>query len=202
LAHALKTPLSVILTEARGEPGAFADLVTRQADAMGQHLELHLRRARAAARNVSHGERTPVAPVLEDLGRTLEKIFRYKDVVIDWRAPDDLLFLGERQDFLEIAGNVMENACKWSAGRVAAAAEAVNERQFRLVVEDDGPGLAEHERGEVLQRGARLDENAPGSGLGLSIVDELVRAYQGSIALGTAETGGLRVTVILPRADG
>ena len=201
LAHALKTPLSVILTEARTAPGPFADIVTRQADAMGQHLEHHLRRARAAARNVSHGERTSVAPVLEDLSRTLEKVFRGKVSSVDWRAPDDLVFLGERQDLLEIAGNVMENACKWSAGHVRATAEVVSERQFSLTVDDDGPGLAEHARGEVLQRGARLDESAPGSGLGLSIVDELVRAYQGSINLGVSEMGGLRVVLILPRAD-
>lgn len=202
LAHALKTPLSVILTEARGEPGPFGDLVTRQAEAMGQHLEHHLRRARAAARTQGYGERTSVAPLIEELSRTLEKIFRDKVAAIDWRAPDDLVFMGERQDLLEIAGNVMENACKWCAGKVRVSAEVVSDRQFSIAVEDDGPGLADHERGEVLQRGARLDESAPGSGLGLSIVDELVRAYQGSMTLAASAMGGLKLEVVLPRADG
>jgi len=202
LAHALKTPLSVILTEARNEPGPLADLVERQAAAMGQHLEHHLRRARAAARNVSHGERTPVAPLLEELSRTLEKIFRDKVSAVDWRADDELVFLGERQDLLEIAGNVMENACKWCTANVRATAEARGERQILLTVEDDGPGLADHERGEVLRRGARLDESAPGSGLGLSIVDELVRVYQGALTLEASDMGGLKVAILLPRADG
>ena len=201
LAHALKNPLSVILTEARGEPSPFGDLVTRQAEAMGQHLEHHLRRARAAARTQGYGERTAVAPLLEELSRTLEKIFRDKVSAIDWRAPDGLVFMGERQDLLEIAGNVMENACKWCAGKVRVTAEVVSDRQFSITIEDDGPGLADHERGEVLQRGARLDESAPGSGLGLSIVDELVRAYQGSMTLGASAMGGLKLQVILPRAD-
>ena len=202
LAHALKNPLSVILTEARGEPSPFGDLVTRQAEAMGQHLEHHLRRARAAARTQGYGERTAVAPLLEELSRTLEKIFRDKVSAIDWRAPDGLVFMGERQDLLEIAGNVMENACKWCAGKVRVTAEVVSDRQFSITIEDDGPGLADHERGEVLQRGARLDESAPGSGLGLSIVDELVRAYQGSMTLGASAMGGLKLQVILPRAVG
>ena len=103
---------------------------------------------------------------------------------------------------MEIAGNVMENACKWCAGKVRVSAEVVSDRQFSIAVEDDGPGLADHERGEVLQRGARLDEGAPGSGLGLSIVDELVRAYQGSMTLGASAMGGLKLEVVLPRADG
>lgn len=202
LAHALKTPLSVMLTEAEQQPGALADVVTRQAEAMSEHVDHHLRRARAAARAQSYGERTPVAPLLEELSRTLEKIFRGKVSAIDWRAPDDLVFVGERQDLLEIAGNVMENACKWCTGKVRVTAEIFGERQLSITVEDDGPGLADHERGEVLRRGARLDENAPGSGLGLSIVDELVRAYQGAVALDASSMGGLQVRVTLPRADG
>ena len=120
----------------------------------------------------------------------------------DAGAPDDLAFLGERQDLLEIAGNVMENACKWCTRRVRVTASALSARQLSLIIEDDGPGLAPETRDEVLQRGARLDENAPGSGLGLSIVDELVRAYRGAMTLGASPMGGLKVELTLPRADG
>jgi signal transduction histidine kinase len=201
LAHALKTPLSVMLTEAEGEPGALAEVVTRQAQAMREHVEHHLRRARAAARSPGSGERTPVAEVLDELSRTLERIFTGK-VRIDWDAPDELEFAGERQDLLEMAGNVLENACKWSRGRVRALAEAAPDpRRFVLTVEDDGPGLPPEMRAAVLKRGERLDENAPGSGLGLSIVDELARAYGGRLTLTESSLGGLKIVLDLPQAE-
>ena len=200
LAHALKTPLSVMLAEAAGAPGALAELVTRQAETMRTQVDHHLRRARTAARAQGSRDRTSVAPALEELARTLERIFEDKRVMVDWTAEDDLAFQGERQDLLEIAGNVMENACKWCRRGVFVSAEPIGEERLRLVVEDDGPGLPPDRRGEVLKRGARLDESAPGSGLGLSIVDELVRAYAGRIELGESEHGGLKVSVELPRA--
>ena len=202
LAHALKTPISVMLTEAERSPGALAAVVTRQAEAMRNHVEHHLRRARAAARTTGSGERTPVAEVLDELSRTLGRIFRGQ-VEIDWDAPDELDFAGERQDLLEIAGNVLENACKWSRGRVRVAAAPLDDdpRRFRLTVEDDGPGLPPDQREAVLKRGARLDETAPGSGLGLSIVDELARAYGGVLTLSDSSLGGLKIILDLPRAE-
>ncbi|MFI4975096.1 MAG: sensor histidine kinase [Caulobacterales bacterium] len=200
LAHALKTPLSVMLTEAERRPGALAKVVERQADLMRQQVDHHLRRARAAARQ-GGGERAEVEPVLDELARTLERIFRDKGVEIDWSCDEALSFSGERQDLLEIAGNVMENACKWCKGRVRVAATSLSPAQWRLVVEDDGPGLASADRDEVLRRGARLDESAPGSGLGLSIVDELARAYGGALTLGDSPLGGLQVEALLPRAE-
>jgi len=202
LAHALKTPISVMITEASQRPGPLAEVVTRQAEVMRQQVDHHLRRARAAARSQGgQGERTSVAEVLDELARTLERIFRSKGVEIDWDAPDDLWFLGERQDFMEIAGNAMENAGKFGRRKVRVRAVATGPEQMRLTVEDDGPGLPPDRRDEVIRRGARLDENAPGSGLGLSIVDELARAYRGSLDLGDSSLGGLLVAVDLPRAE-
>ena len=142
-----------------------------------------------------------MADVLDELSRTLERIFQDKGVEIDWDAEDDLYFLGERQDLLELAGNAMENAGKWCVGRVRVRATPTSAERLKLTIEDDGPGLTEAEREEVVQRGARLDENAPGSGLGLSIVDELARAYGGSLHLGEARLGGLLVELDLPRAE-
>ncbi len=96
----------------------------------------------------------------------------------------------------------MENACKWSRGRVRAmATETADPRRFRLTVEDDGPGLPPDQRDAMLKRGERLDENAPGSGLGLSIVDELARAYGGRLTLSDSPLGGLKVLLELPRAE-
>lgn len=200
LAHALKTPISVMLAEAGQRPGPLADLVTRQTEVMRQQVEHHLRRARAAARAQGPGERTSVAEVLDELARTLERIFRDKGVVIDWDAPEDLWFLGERQDLLEIAGNAMENGGKWCRGKVRVRAVAQGPDRLRLTVEDDGPGLPPEQREAVIRRGERLDENAPGSGLGLSIIDELARAYRGGLTLGASPLGGLSAVIDLPRA--
>jgi signal transduction histidine kinase len=201
LAHALKTPISVMMTEAQQRPGPLAEVVGRQTDAMRQQVDHHLRRARAAARSTGQGERTPVAEVLDELARTLERIFRDKGVTIDWDAPDDLMFQGERQDFMEIAGNAMENAGKFGRARVRVRAAPEGPERMRLTVEDDGPGLTPEQREEVVRRGARLDENAPGSGLGLSIIDELARAYRGSLTLDDSPLGGLALAVDLPRAE-
>ncbi len=201
LAHALKTPLTVMLTEAAQRPGPLGEVVTRQAEVMRQQVDHHLRRARAAARTQGQGERTSVAEVLDELARTLERIHRDKGVTIDWDADEALIFRGERQDFMEMAGNPMENACKWCVSKVRVRADTAAEDRIRLTIEDDGAGLPPDRRQEVLQRGARLDETAPGSGLGLSIVDELARAYGGSLNLGDSSLGGLAVSLELPRAD-
>jgi signal transduction histidine kinase len=208
LAHALKTPLSVMLAEAEAHPGQLSEVVTRQAQAMRDHVDHHLRRARAAARSQMSGERTPMEPVIDELAVTLERVFQDKNdgagIEIDWRCPDDLCFQGERQDLLEIAGNVMENAGKWCRRRVRVEAEKLDPSdppKLRLIVEDDGPGLPPEARQEVLKRGARLDEATPGTGLGLSIVDELAKAYGGSVTLEQARLGGLKVVLELPRAQ-
>ena len=206
LAHALKTPLSVMLTEASQQPGSLAEVVERQAATMREQVDHHLRRARAAARSQTSGERTPVEPIMDELAATLERIFQDKPggrgVEIDWRCPDDLAFQGERQDFMELAGNVMENACKWCKAKVRAEAVASSPEQLTLTVDDDGPGLPPDRWIDALKRGQRMDEHTPGSGLGLSIVDELARAYGGSVTLSASPLGGLRVTLVLPRSEG
>ena len=203
LAHALKTPLSVMLAEAGTNAGPLADIVRRQSDIMKGQVDHHLRRARAAAR-AAHGlgERTPVAEVVDELAVLLERVFQTRDVEIDWRAPDELAFLGERQDLQEILGNLMENACKWSTRRVRVSAGASGPGQMIVVVEDDGPGLPADQREAVTKRGTRLDEDAPGSGLGLSIVDDLTRAYGGRLTLAASDLGGLKAVLELPAAEG
>jgi len=200
LAHALKTPISVIITEAGQQPGPLAEVVSRQAEVMRDHVDHHLRRARAAARTQGQGERTDVEEVLDELARTMTRIFSDKGVEIDWDCDEDLHFLGERQDLMEIAGNAMENAGKWCRAKVRVRARGEGPERLSLSVEDDGPGLTPAERETVVRRGARLDESAPGSGLGLSIIDELARAYRGELQLSDSPMGGLKLTIQLPRA--
>jgi len=202
LAHALKTPLAVMLAEAGTTEGVLPDMVRKQTKVMQDQVDHHLRRARAAAR-AAHGlgERTPVGEVLDELAVMLERVFEAKGVEIDWRAPDDLAFLGERQDLQEIFGNLIENAAKWGRRRVRISAGASTPGQMVVVVEDDGPGLPADQRDAALKRGARMDEDTPGTGLGLSIVEDLTRAYGGRVTLADSDMGGLKVLLDLPAAE-
>ncbi|HYC97375.1 sensor histidine kinase [Brevundimonas sp.] len=201
LAHALKTPLSVMLAEAGTQQGPLPDMVRKQTEVMKAQVDHHLRRARAAARAQMLGEITPIAEVLDEMAVMLERVFEDKGVVIDWRAPDELAFRGERQDLQELLGNLLENACKWARRRVRVSVGPTGLGQMVVVVEDDGPGLPEEQREAALLRGARMDENTPGSGLGLSIVVELTRAYGGRISLADSELGGLKAVLELPSAE-
>lgn len=202
LAHALKTPLAVMLAEAGTKQGPLEDIVRRQAQVMRDQVEHHLRRARAAAR-AAHGlgESTPVEEVLDELAVMIERVFEEKGVEIDWRAPEGLSFRGERQDLQEIFGNLIENAGKWCKRRVRVLAGPSVPGQMVVVVEDDGPGIPEDQRDSALKRGTRMDEATPGTGLGLSIVEELVRAYGGRITLGASDMGGLKVILDLPASE-
>ena len=202
LAHALKTPISVMLSEAEHRPGPLAEVVDRQAGMMRAQVEHHLRRARASARFPGSGERTAVEPLVDELARTLDRIYGGRGVDIDADAEPDLAFLGERQDFLEMAGNLLENACKYCRTEVRARASAVNAGAWRLLIEDDGPGLEPHERDAALKRGQRLDETGPGSGLGLSIARQIVEAHGGAVSAVNRPEGGARFTVDLPEAAG
>src|SRR3954462_12897055 len=205
LAHAIKTPLSVIVNEAAAHPvDAFASKVLEQADVMRDQLAHHLERARIAARLTIVGTVTEVAPAIEALRRTMEKIHRDRGITIAVKADPMAKFRGERQDLEEMAGNLVDNACKWAASqvfievRVEPPSEPRTGPWLRIVVDDDGRGLSSAERAQVSRRGQRLDESKPGSGLGLSIVTDLAALYGGSLALGDAPIGGLRAELVLP----
>ncbi|MEQ8697491.1 MAG: ATP-binding protein, partial [Bauldia litoralis] len=203
LAHALKTPLAVLMNEASRSDSALAAKVTEQTGIMKEQIEHHLSRARTAAQAGVLGARTSVMPVLEGLGRTLEAIHRARGVKIAVEGPPDAAFRGERQDLEEMLGNLMDNACKWAAGRVrvgVSVAESGDDPRLEIRVEDDGPGLSSTEMRTALKRGMRIDEKTPGSGLGLSIVADIVDMYGGSVSLDSAPLGGLLAVVDLPAA--
>jgi signal transduction histidine kinase len=207
LAHAIKTPLSVIVNEAAAHGGdPFSLKVLEQADVMRDQVAHHLERARIAARVTIIGTVTEVAPVIEALRRTMEKIHRDRGIAIDVEAGNQVKFRGERQDLEEMVGNLVDNACKWADSRVfievrvPRAGEAASGPMLHVIVDDDGRGLSAAERAQVSRRGQRLDESKPGSGLGLSIVVDLAALYGGSLTLGTAPIGGLRAELVLPAA--
>jgi signal transduction histidine kinase len=197
LAHFLKTPLSVLASEAEAEPGTLSDQVRRQVETMRRQVDHYLARARAAGSVNVLGNRTPVAPVLSDLARVLTRIHAERAVEIDWNCPSDLCFRGERQDLEELAGNLMDNACKWAGTRVQVAARREGAHLI-LTVEDDGPGLSPEDRARVGTRGERLDESVPGSGLGLAIVRDISKLYAGLLALDASPLGGLMARLVLP----
>jgi signal transduction histidine kinase len=207
LAHAIKTPLSVIVNEATAHSAdLFATKVLEQADVMRDQVAHHLERARIAARLTIIGTITEVGPVVDALRRTMEKIHRDRGVAIEVSLGSQARFRGERQDLEEMVGNLVDNACKWAASRVfmevlaEQPAEVGATSMLRIIVDDDGRGLSAEERAQVSRRGQRLDESKPGSGLGLSIVVDLAALYGGSLILGRAPIGGLRAELLLPAA--
>ena len=200
LAHGLKTPLTVLANEARRSETSFGKLVERQTGLMREQVDHHLSRARAAATGNILGARSEVAPVIGDLKRALSRIYAERGIEIEIDCAGDLTFRGARHDLEEMLGNLMDNACKWAAGKVRVRCEKRTD-MLVLTIEDDGNGLPEHQRNEVLKRGRRLDETVPGTGLGLSIVDDLASLYNGELALGEAALGGLAATLILPLTD-
>jgi signal transduction histidine kinase len=209
LAHALKTPLAVLINEARRDPSPLALKVIEQADTMTAQVNLYLDRARMAARIGVIGRVTEVGPVAESLVRALDRIYREKELSYTLDCPDHVRFQGERQDLEEMLGNLLDNASKWARSRVnvvaaAKPAEAGNgagRSWLEIRVEDDGPGLTAEQLAEPITRGRRLDETKPGSGLGHSIVSDLAYSYDGKFELARAEAGGLSARLTLPLAS-
>jgi len=203
LAHAMKTPLAILINEAEKERMPKKNsLILEQARLMQEQIQHHLQRAQMAAGRGSLLAHTDVKPLIIRLQRVMAKLF--PDKIFDLEVPDEnLTFAGNGQDLEEIVGNLFENAGKWAKTRIALRikkiADASSGRtKMQLIVEDDGVGLDADQRQIALKRGQRLDENVPGSGLGLSIVTELVSEYGGRLQLDQSPLGGLYAEVILP----
>ncbi len=200
LAHALKTPMSVLIGEAAAGAADLGATVATQTAIMRRHVDHHLARARAAGRRSAAAARAEVWPSLEALARTIARIHSARGTVIDIDGDKSLAFRGEKQDFEEMLGNLLDNAALYGGGRVFVT--VAGEGGFvRVLVEDDGPGIPEGERERLFERGARLDTAQPGTGLGLAIVRDVAEIYGGSVELGESEDlGGLAVTLRLPAA--
>lgn len=201
LAHFLKTPLSVLANEAQANPGALSETVARQVQVMRRQVDHYLARARTVASAAVIGARTDVAPVVADLTRALNKLYERRGVSIEARCPEGLSFRGDRADLEEMIGNLLDNACKWASEQVEVEVSAAGVGRLSVTVSDDGPGLDEDQIKRVLERGERLDQSKPGSGLGLSIVKEIADLYGGVLALRRAPLGGLQTELLLPRAE-
>lgn len=206
LAHALKTPLTVLTNAATARAPDLGEAVMRETRTMQRHVDHHLARARAVGRRAVGHARTNVCDSAEAVRRAVERL--YPDGRLDIAGSRTATVALERQDLDELLGNLIENAAKYGGGSVFVTIdpdenEAPHDpRQCLIWVEDDGPGIPEAERTRIFDRGVRLDTDKPGTGLGLAIVRDVAEIYGGSVSLGTSEDlGGLLVELRLPRAD-
>jgi signal transduction histidine kinase len=203
LAHGLKTPLAILTgeserAEAAGQ-GELAAAITQQVDRMRRQIDYHLAHARAAASGAAPGARCLVSESADGLARALRRLHADRALAIDVRVPPSHAVRVQREDLDEMLGNLLDNACKWTARHVVI--ESIDsDEQVVIMVDDDGPGVPAEMRPIVLQRGVRADVQAPGFGLGLAIVQEMAEVYRGSIALDDSPIGGLRARLRLPRA--
>ncbi len=205
LAHSLKTPIAVLrarLDSGGGDAELRAELDT-QLKRMGDMVSYQLSRA-ARSGHVLFAAPLPVEPEAEQIVRGLEKVYAGRGVLCEFEIAAEARFHGERGDLQELLGNLLENAFKWARSRVLLTAEigeqAPNRRPgLRLVVDDDGPGIREDQVEHLLQRGVRGDERVQGHGIGLAMVQDIVRSYRGELHVGRApDLGGARFEIVLP----
>jgi signal transduction histidine kinase len=193
LAHALKTPLSIVLAAAeRRDPGLPA-IVAEQVARMKTSIDRQL----AVTAVASTQSRTPVAAVADALVAMLASAYAHRRLAFQSSIDPALRFHGSREDLEDMLGNLLDNASKWARRRVSLSA-GLSGGIVTIAVEDDGPGIAEDQLPRVIERGVRLDERAPGNGLGLSIVATLAASYDGELVLQQTAPTGLRATPSLP----
>jgi len=200
LAHALKTPLAV--QRMALEPTAIDTRLAREQNrAMEMLVQHHLTRARGAALAGAAATDSSPVEVAQEIATALRRIFANKDLEIDVLGDVSLRTKVDRQDLMEILGNLLENACQWARHQVTLTVSR-GSASLLITVTDDGPGLASEDYDTVLARGVRLDEGKPGSGLGLAITRDLVTLYGGNLSLQEARPAGLMVAVTLPASLG
>lgn len=198
LAHALKTPLTVIMNSATAQAPDLAETVIREATTMRRQVDHHLARARAVGRRGHSHSRAEVWQSLESVERAVGRLYRH--IRLDMAGRQDLAVRVERQDLDEMIGNLVENAAKYGGGSVFVTVEDSGD-MVSIVIEDDGRGIPEKDRARIFDRGVRLDSGKPGTGLGMAIVRDVAEIYNGTIELDESEDmGGLLVRLSLPKA--
>jgi len=202
LAHAVHTPLSILANAAEQDSSPLARLVLEQVAGARRQVDYHLARARAAAAVRATGLRTPVLAPVQALLRTMQRLHAQRQLAFEL-APQaqDGAFRGEEQDLYELLGNLIDNAGKWARTRVVVDVQHEDGR-ICFTVDDDGPGIPQALRARMFERGVQLDEQHPGSGLGLDIVRVLAQTYGGSVQALASPLGGARLRLCLPAADG
>ena len=202
LAHSLKTPLAAmraVLTQEKSPK--LTEKLEPQIEQMTEIVRYQLRKPAATASDAIGATPVPMEAELKRLVDGLGKVYGDKQPTIDISVTDDAEFRGDTGDFLELAGNLLDNACKWCDSRVSLTIRPSNgESGMTLTVADDGPGIPQDAVDALLQRGTRLDESAPGHGIGLAVVRDIAKSYGGSVSIDVSQLGGASVTVVIPGA--
>jgi two-component system sensor histidine kinase PhoQ len=203
LAHSLKTPLAVMRqtlgasSEARGRAA-----LDREIDRMSDIIEHQMKRAAASGGALLGQAPVDLAPIVSELRAALLKVYGNKDLLFESSVAPGAQFIGDRADVTELLGNLLDNACKWARSRVRIAVEvdaaADSRAALSLLIDDDGPGIAEADRARVLVRGGRADEATPGHGIGLAMVHDTVELYGGSMRIDESPLGGAHFALKLP----
>jgi len=198
LAHSLKTPLAVVRNqlESDSDPEQLRWTVLEQVGRMDEIVAYQLSRA-ATSGHSTFAAPLPVEPYAEEVVRSLEKIYVAKNILCEFDIDAQSRFHGELGDLMEVLGNLLENAFKWAGHRVVLTVREIATRDkarpgLQILVEDDGPGIPEDKIEHILQRGVRGDERVQGHGIGLSIVQDIVKAYRGELLVSRSALGGAR----------
>lgn len=198
LAHSLKTPLSVLrgIAESNDRSSERRRVALEQLHRMGEIVDYQLKRAGAAGRQVLRPP-VPLRPIVQRLVGALEKVYCDKKLRFDLQVPETLALRADEEDLMEMLGNLLDNACKWAQGRVVISAEQTK-GQWAIYVDDDGPGFPAQILDRLLERGVRADTRTEGQGIGLAIVDELVKSYGGCLSAVRSPSGGARLVIRIP----
>jgi two-component system, OmpR family, sensor histidine kinase PhoQ len=203
LAHSLKTPLAAmrsLLGELKSRvSGEQLGALAHELERMDQRVSYQLRRARASGSTGFGTEPVPVAPAVDDLKLTLDKVYRDKRVACEAEVAPGAVFRGDPGDLTELLGNLLDNAYKYCRGRVRVSAHSAGDR-LAIVVDDDGRGIDDAFASVLFQRGKRADESVPGQGIGLAVVREIVELYHGEVGVARSALGGAQIRVELGRA--
>ena len=195
LAHSLKTPLAVLQSSLTGKDQETVNALEEQIRHMNNIVEYQLQRA-ATAGSSGIGRYIEVEGVVTRLTDSLLKVYSDRQYIIEVNIEPTLMFKGDEGDLLEILGNLLDNAFKWCRQRIEINAEQQG-KKLKLRIEDDGPGMKPEQVEQLLRRGVRADEAMPGHGIGLSIVNNIVHAYHGSLNIDKSALGGICVTIVL-----
>ena len=204
LAHSLKTPLAAmraLLNQSKRRK--FADKFNEQIDRMDEIVRYQLRKPAASGAGSLLLTAVPVQREVDRVVEGLRKVYHDKKPLIESEIAAGIQFRGDKGDFLEVVGNLLDNACKWCGQRVRIVVRTSDSSEsspggMRITVSDDGPGIPEEAADALLQRGTRLDESTPGHGIGLAVVKDIAKSYGGDLSITTSDMGGAEITVELP----
>ncbi|WP_426816560.1 two-component system sensor histidine kinase PhoQ [Winslowiella sp. 2C04] len=208
LTHSLKTPLAVLQSTLRSLRGSKTftieqaePIMLEQISRISQQIGYYLHRASMQAdHNPLKRELHSVSALLDSLCSALNKVYQRKGVSLSLDVSPEITFVGDPNDFMEVMGNVLDNACKYCLEFVEISARQTDNVLY-LIVEDDGPGIPESKHDLIFVRGQRADTMRPGQGIGLAVARDILEQYEGDILTGTSELGGARMEVVFQRQE-